>query len=161
MLLPIFVGEDWKWNLTFSGRFATKWKILGFFGSRSNKVRSAKVKMHVFPAGKKTETLSLVNRCIFWGLSVQSAIGRAQRQMKQCIQSPCVIKHRPNYRGEVPVFPFGVRNHCISWNRIYIVRKIQKAAQVLKAFVDLTWSNSESRRDLLGRYSFAPLFSKI
>ena len=72
---------------------------------------------YLFSAGKKTETLSLVNRCIFGGLSVQSAIGRAQRQMKQCIQSPCVIKHLK--LPTVPVFPFEVRNHCISLQYIH------------------------------------------
>lgn len=160
MLLPIFVGEDWKWNLTFSEFFfATEGKILGDFFQKMSGPMSGetKVKMPFLQQKKKPETLSRVNRCIFLGVFVQSAIGTARRQMKQCIQSTCGIKHLK--RPTVRVFPLW---EIIAYNdSTYTVRKIKKAAQVLQAFVDLTWFNSESQRDLLDPYSFAPLFSKM
>lgn len=123
---------------------------------RSN-VRWNKGQNAISSAEKKTETLSRVNRCIFLGVFVQSAIGTARRQMKQCIQSTCGIKHLK--RPTVRVFPLW---EIIAYHdSTYTVRKIKKAAQVLQAFVDLTWFNSESQRDLLDPYSFAPLFSKM
>ena len=130
-----------------------KEKSLEFF---FNRVQQCPVKQrskcHFF-SRKKTETLSRVNRCIFLGVFVQSAIGTARRQMKQCIQSTCGIKHLK--RPTVRVFPLW---EIIAYHdSTYTVRKIKKAAQVLQAFVDLTWFNSESQRDLLDPYSFAPL----
>ena len=69
MLLPIFVGEDWKWNLTFSEFFfATEGKILGDFFQKMSGPMSGetKVKMPFLQQKKKLRLCPELTAAFSW-----------------------------------------------------------------------------------------------